>query len=76
MERSIPRAAQIISECGITALANAMGGRSAKYYPSKISEWKRAGRIPSEHIPEVIRAAKKLGKSYTPNDFFDLGDAA
>jgi hypothetical protein len=73
MDTSVTPAARIIAECGVTALANAMGD---DYYPSKVSEWKRAGRIPAEHIPNVIRGAKKLGKTYTPNDFFDLGDAA
>ena len=65
-------AARIIMECGVTALANELGHD----HPSKVSNWKRAGRIPVDEIPNVIRAAKKLGKTYTPNDFFDLGDAA
>lgn len=64
--------ARIIDACGLTALANELGHEN----PSTVSMWKFRGRIPSHQIPKVIEAARKLGKHYTPNDFFDLGDAA
>lgn len=70
-QRTAP-ATRIISDCGVAALAKELGHR----FPSKVSNWKNSGRIPADEIPRVIEAARRLGKSYTPNDFFDMGDAA
>jgi hypothetical protein len=69
-ERVTP-AAKIITECGVTALAKELGHS----FPSKVSNWKQSGKIPVDEIPNVIKAARKLGKRYEPNDFFDIGDA-
>ena len=68
MKRAVTR---IIDECGATALANELGCP----HPSTVTNWKHRGAIPSDQIPKVIEAARRLGKTYTPNDFFDL-DAA
>jgi hypothetical protein len=68
----VPPVTKIIAECGVTALSKELGHE----HPSKVSNWKNSGRIPATEIPNVIKAAKRLGKSYTPNDFFDVGDAA
>jgi hypothetical protein len=72
MDTSTTPAARIIAECGVTKLSEELGHK----HPSKVSNWRRAGRIPVDEIPNVIAAAKRLGKTYTPNDFFDLGNAA
>jgi hypothetical protein len=65
-------AVRIIDKCGgPSKLSRAMGHR----FPSKVSKWKTIG-IPSNEQANVIKAARTLGVTITPDDFFDLEDLA
>lgn len=58
---------------GQNALARAVGVRQ-----STVWAWVQRGLVPSERIPQVIRAGKQLSPpvKLRPDDFFDLSDEA
>lgn len=50
---------------GLTALARALGHRN----PTTVQGWRDRGRVPLEHIHQVVAVANERGMSLSPDDF-------
>lgn len=52
---------------GLTAMSKALGHA----HPSTVQGWKDRGIIPARQIPEVARAARKVGVAFDPREPFE-----
>lgn len=57
---------------GVTALSRELGHR----WPTTVQGWKTRGIIPARQIPQVITAAKRMGKPLEASAFFKSSAAA
>lgn len=61
------RAAVIIEYLGGTsAVQRGLGHK----YPTTVQGWKTRGKIPMEHVPALLKFAKRCRKPLTHTDFF------